>query len=129
MKVVVNGEERDESEGTSIQMMVTALHGTGSPAGWAVALNGEVVPRSEWNQMEVKHGDAIEIVTAIRTTSSSSRRHNLLLHSASLLTCSSSSSPTPPQCFPSASSSASPPPPLQRLLHLLTRISSSATPS
>jgi sulfur carrier protein len=34
------------------------------PRGIAVALNGEVVPRSSWNDTRVRNGDAIEIVGA-----------------------------------------------------------------
>lgn len=32
--------------------------------GVAVALNGEVVPRSSWPTMQVTEGDAIEVLTA-----------------------------------------------------------------
>src|SRR3989304_4825065 len=36
-----------------------------SPAQGAVAVNGEVVPRSEWPRARVSDGDAVEIVRAV----------------------------------------------------------------
>jgi sulfur carrier protein len=35
------------------------------PRGVAVAIDGEVVRRSEWRETRIEDGDAIEIVTAV----------------------------------------------------------------
>jgi len=35
------------------------------PRGVAVAIDGEVVRRSEWNDTRIEDGNAIEIVTAV----------------------------------------------------------------
>jgi sulfur carrier protein len=35
------------------------------PRGVAVAIDGEVVPRSEWTTTQIVDGNAIEIVTAV----------------------------------------------------------------
>jgi sulfur carrier protein len=35
------------------------------PRGVAVAINGEVVRRSEWTEIRIEDGNAIEIVTAV----------------------------------------------------------------
>ncbi len=35
------------------------------PRGVAVAINGEVVRRSEWTETRIEDGNAIEIVTAV----------------------------------------------------------------
>ena len=34
--------------------------------GIAVAINGEIVPRSEWATTELGNGDAIEMITAMQ---------------------------------------------------------------
>ena len=36
-----------------------------SPRGVAVARNGEVVPRSRWEDQRLEPGDALELVTAV----------------------------------------------------------------
>ncbi|HVF52862.1 MAG TPA: sulfur carrier protein ThiS [Actinomycetota bacterium] len=38
---------------------------TVSPRGTAVAVNGEVVPRSRWSDVSVKDGDRVEVLGAI----------------------------------------------------------------
>jgi len=58
----VNGVGRSPAPGTTVADLV-AEH-CASPRGVAVALNGEVVPRSAWPHTEVGPGDAVEIVSA-----------------------------------------------------------------
>ena len=36
------------------------------PTGSAVALNGEVVPRSDWARVELAPGDMVEVLTAVQ---------------------------------------------------------------
>lgn len=58
----VNGKPCDLASGTTVAMLVDQW--CPSPRGVAVAINGEVVPRSTWELAEVAPGDAIEIVSA-----------------------------------------------------------------
>lgn len=39
---------------------------SGQPSGVAIALNDAVVPKSQWEQVALKTGDRIEIVTAVQ---------------------------------------------------------------
>ncbi len=59
MKIELNGEAREGI--ASITEAVAAV--TSARRGIAVALNGEVVPRSEWDRPLVD-GDAVEVLTA-----------------------------------------------------------------
>lgn len=36
------------------------------PAGTAVAVNGEVVPKSEWESTQLEDGAAVDILTAVQ---------------------------------------------------------------
>ena len=61
----VNGRERE----LSASRVEELLHELGCPAerqGVAVALNGTVVPRSEWPSRPLRDGDEIEIVGAVQ---------------------------------------------------------------
>ncbi len=60
--VSVNGEPWSGVAGTTVAGMV----GTRCPStrGVAVARNGEVVPKSRWDEEVLVDGDRIEIVTA-----------------------------------------------------------------
>ena len=59
MKIELNGEPREGV--ATITEAVAAV--TEARRGIAVALNGEVVPRSEWDR-PLADGDAVEVLTA-----------------------------------------------------------------
>ena len=64
MKAVVNGEEWELGDGTTV---ADVLHRLGAPAtGVAVACRGEVVPRASWPATPVRDGDDIEVLTAVQ---------------------------------------------------------------
>ncbi len=60
--VVVNGEERPVEAGITLDGLLEVL-GT-RRRGVAVALDGEVVPRSAWRSSTLLAGARVEIVTA-----------------------------------------------------------------
>lgn len=62
MQVTVNGEPADVAQRTSIAALVAER--AGGSARVAVALNGEVVPRSRWQTTDLAAGDSIEVLTA-----------------------------------------------------------------
>lgn len=64
MNVTVNGEIKELEVGTTVRTLVDLFTADGS-RGVAVAMNGEVVSRSEWERCEVTDGDALEILHAI----------------------------------------------------------------
>jgi sulfur carrier protein len=64
MKISVNGAEREAEEGSSVAGVVALV--TRQPAGVAVALNDQVVPRADWNTTIVREADRIEVLTAVQ---------------------------------------------------------------
>lgn len=68
MEVLVNGRRQVLAPGTTLAALVAgwrpARDGAGPVAGIAVALNDEVVPRSEWGATELSGQDRVEVLTA-----------------------------------------------------------------
>ena len=62
MKALVNGEERELPDGTTVAGLLARLGGL--DAGIAVARNDVVVRRSEFAQRTLEDGDRIEIIRA-----------------------------------------------------------------
>src|SRR5690349_23009826 len=60
--ITVNGKERVFEGQLSLQAFLTQL--SFDLKNIAIALNNEIIPRSEWNQTLIKDGDCIEIVQA-----------------------------------------------------------------
>ncbi|MDQ6730012.1 MAG: sulfur carrier protein ThiS [Actinomycetota bacterium] len=66
MNVTVNGEDRRLSPGATVASVLALLDVAPGARGVAVALDGEVVSRSRWEQTPVGEGALIEIVAAIQ---------------------------------------------------------------
>lgn len=64
MSVAVNGAAVDVSPGTTVADLVEQLGAR--PTGTAVALNGDVVPRSAWGSQAVSDGDVVEVLAAVQ---------------------------------------------------------------
>jgi len=64
MTVSVNGERRELPDGATVAEVVTTL--TGEERGVAVALNGEVVPRSAWPTTALAEGQSLEVLKAVQ---------------------------------------------------------------
>ncbi|MFW0793693.1 sulfur carrier protein ThiS [Gordonia sp. CPCC 205515] len=63
MNIVVNGDATDVAAESSVADLITIL---GLPdRGIAVAVDGEVVPRGEWDRL-LGNNSAVEIVTAVQ---------------------------------------------------------------
>jgi sulfur carrier protein len=58
----MNGDDRELTDGATVAEAVAAV--TGQTRGVAVAVNGEVVPRSRWAQAALSAGDRVEVLTA-----------------------------------------------------------------
>ena len=65
MRVEINGEVRELA---GEPRLVDAIRATGAneERGLAVALDGEVVPRSEWEGTELREGQSVEVLAAIQ---------------------------------------------------------------
>jgi sulfur carrier protein len=62
ISLLVNGDPWDGPREVTVSQVVAAW--CDSPRGIAVARNGEVVPKSRWDETSLAPGDRIEIVTA-----------------------------------------------------------------
>ena len=62
--IVVNGERRELEPGTTVAALVAGMGM--APRGVAVALDGEVVRRGEWDSREVEDGARVEVLTAMQ---------------------------------------------------------------
>jgi len=62
--VFVNGETAAWPEGSTIADVVVQVTAEVEPKGIAVAVDREVIPRSEWGCTPVRGGTSIEVVTA-----------------------------------------------------------------
>jgi sulfur carrier protein len=66
MKLTVNGSPTDASDGATVAAVVTDLAGAERSRGIAVAVNGDVVPRSTWSTTTLRDGDTVEVLTAVQ---------------------------------------------------------------
>ncbi|WP_017573835.1 sulfur carrier protein ThiS [Nocardiopsis halotolerans] len=68
MELIINGDRREVADGTTVEAVVrdlTASDGGGIPGGIAVAVNDEVVRRTEWNS-PLGAGDHVDVLTAVQ---------------------------------------------------------------
>lgn len=66
MVVTVNGQRRELPEGATVASVIERLSGAPEGRGVAVALGGEVVPRTEWSHTELPEGAWIEVLGAVQ---------------------------------------------------------------
>lgn len=64
MRLTVNGEARDTLDGTTVLDLVGLV--ATDPRGVAVAVDGEVVPKSTWGAVALRGGQAVEILKAVQ---------------------------------------------------------------
>ena len=65
MKLWLNGEETLMSGGEELDDVLRLL-GILDSKGVAIAIDGEVVPKSEWEQTKLKDGQKVEVVRAVQ---------------------------------------------------------------
>jgi thiazole synthase len=66
MRIELNGEVRELPEDATLDAAVRASGAGEGGRGVAVALDGEVVPRSEWERTVLREGQAVEVLAAIQ---------------------------------------------------------------
>lgn len=64
MNVTINGTSKELDAGSGVAEAIEAAGHQGARSGIAVALNGEVVPRSEWSDTTLTDGDRVEVLVA-----------------------------------------------------------------
>jgi thiazole synthase len=66
MRIELNGELRELPQGATLDVAVRESGAGKGGRGFAVALDGEVVPRSEWGTTPLREGQAVEVLAAIQ---------------------------------------------------------------
>jgi sulfur carrier protein len=66
MKVHLNGTQTELADGATVQTAVEALDLPAAGRGVAVAVDAEVVPRTQWQTHELNDGARVEILRAIQ---------------------------------------------------------------
>lgn len=66
MKIFLNGEMKEVGAGANVAEAVVLAGAPGAERGVAVAVDGEVVPRGEWEDRVLADGEAIEVVHAVQ---------------------------------------------------------------
>jgi thiazole synthase len=66
MRIELNGEPVTLPDGAAVREAVEACGADGDQRGLAVALDGEVVPRSEWSRTPLREGQRVEVLAAIQ---------------------------------------------------------------
>ena len=66
MKVVLNGTEAELADGATVQAAIDSLDLPAAGRGVAVAVDLEVVPRTQWETHKLDDGARVEILRAIQ---------------------------------------------------------------
>jgi sulfur carrier protein len=66
VNVTLNGERRELGDRASVREVVAAIGAAPDARGVAVAIDGEVVPRGEWDATELRDGQRVEVVQAVQ---------------------------------------------------------------
>ena len=69
MRVIVNGEPRELPDSLTVAELVEQAAptlGQGHGRGVAVAVDAEVVPRSDWERKRIFEGQRVELLAAIQ---------------------------------------------------------------
>ncbi len=66
MRVVLNGSDAEFAPGATVRQAIEALDLPADGRGVAVAVDAEVVPRTEWETTELRDGARVEVLRAIQ---------------------------------------------------------------
>ncbi len=66
MNVLLNGERRELPERATVVSAVEALGADAAGGGFAVAVEGDVIPRAEWARSLLADGQRVEVVRAVQ---------------------------------------------------------------
>jgi sulfur carrier protein len=66
VNLVLNGERRELPDGATLPDAIAASGAPADRRGLAVAVDGEVVPRGEWDATTLQDGAAVEVLQAVQ---------------------------------------------------------------
>ena len=64
--VVLNGERAELPPDATVTAAVEAAGAPSGTGGVAVAVDGEMVPRGQWESIELREGQRVEVVQAVQ---------------------------------------------------------------
>jgi len=64
VKLTVNGSMHEFDADVTVTQLIMSI--TGTTRGSAVVVDGEVVPRSEWDAQQLADGQLVELITAVQ---------------------------------------------------------------
>ena len=64
MSVIVNGDSDNSAVGRTVAEVLVGV--AGSLRGSAVVVDGEVLPRTEWQTYTLRAGQRVEVITAVQ---------------------------------------------------------------
>ena len=64
--ILLNGERSDLDPGATVALALARLGVQGPARGVAVAVDGEVVPRTAWETFSLEDGARVEVLTAMQ---------------------------------------------------------------
>ena len=64
--VTLNGEPRELADGATVESAVREAGGSADGRGVAVAVDGEVVPRTRWASTDLRDGQHVEVLHAVQ---------------------------------------------------------------
>ena len=65
-RVLINGEPRELPPGATVEAAAEVAGAPPSRRGVAVAVDGEVVPRGEWDRRPLADGAKVEVLQAVQ---------------------------------------------------------------
>ena len=66
MNIRVNGEKKTVSPNLNVHDLLIALEMDPTQAGIAVAVDREVIPKTEWQATELRENSEVEIIRAVQ---------------------------------------------------------------
>jgi sulfur carrier protein len=66
LSVTINGDHRELPAGATVASVIELFSGAPEGRGVAVAVEGEVVPRTRWADVELRDGARVEVVVAVQ---------------------------------------------------------------
>jgi sulfur carrier protein len=66
VNLTVNGQAHEVRDGARVADAVAAAGAEAAGRGVAVAVDGEVVPRGEWDGFELRDGQRVEVLRAVQ---------------------------------------------------------------
>jgi len=64
--IVLNGQERELAARPTLAAALAELDLAPDARGVAVAVDGEVIPRARWQELELAEGARVEVLTAMQ---------------------------------------------------------------